>query len=138
MTQIKTKLGEFIVDQMRSKKRENDRISIGIHYNKSFPKNNYDSYIKDIGKFEYFMKGATILMDSIGIAHENKIYDLTIEDFEPIGDFSETAKGYYHTELIAITGLDGKGKDLKVDQITKIIENIDNYRHLKEINLCNY
>ena len=31
-----------------------------------------------------------------------------------------------------------KGKDLKVEQIGKMIENIDNYHHLKEIHVCNY
>jgi hypothetical protein len=138
MIKVKTKIGEFIVEQADAKNRPNDRISIGIHYYTSLPKEKYDFYIKDIGKFEYFIKGYSIFIDSIGISHQEKVYDLTIEDFEAIGDFKETTKGFYHMFIVARTENEEKGKELNIEQISKMIENIDSYHHLKDIHICNY
>ena len=134
MIKVITKIGEFIVDQADPKNRKNDRISIGIYYNSSDTKD-LNLFIKDIWKFEIFMKGAIIFLDSIGITHKDKTYDMTHEDFETIGDFRETKKGFYHMLLLAKTDSNGEGKELTSNEVAKMIENIEKYHLLKDVKI---
>lgn len=142
----KTNLGEFIVEEAIGKFREKDRVRISVLYNgvdgeqRGEIKSRLIDFIKDIGKYEMFVKGFSSLID-MGLPLEKRTSNITNLDF----DFERTKefedkdivtmdKTEFYLYLYAKTDkITKQGKELSPDNINIMIENIERYRSIKEM-----
>jgi len=142
----KTNLGEFIVEEMIGKFREKDRVQISFLYNgvageqRDEIKSRLIDFIKDIGKYEMFVKGFSSLID-MGLPLEKRTSDITNLDFDfeltkefEDRDILTIDKTKFYLYLYAKTDkITKQGKKLSPDNINIMIENIERYQSIKEM-----
>lgn len=124
---VSTSLGRFTVTQGNY----NYRVILKYLENCENPEN-INNFIKDLGKFETFMKGLNKLFTEIGITRD-KDYSLTHSDFETIRDFRyEVSENTYGLIInSARTVRENERKDLPITTIGEMIKNIDKYHDIK-------
>lgn len=134
-----TRFGEFKVEKIidpHTKERIPYKANIFIKGNDSINIEEINNFIKDLGKYETIVNGASPLINIVGLSSENKIYKLVYEDFQEITEFGKDngafpMERYYLTITTKKEITTNKKKPFELSEIDEMIENIEKYHSLK-------